>query len=236
MNFWEERAIYVVRSGSHAYGTNLPTSDEDTRGVCIPPAEYLIGLKQWEQYEDKNRDRTIYSLHKFVRLALQCNPNIIELLYVRPHDIVHTTEAGRALRWGRSMFLSKLAFKTFGGYAVAQLKILHRGRTARHGSHVGLVEEHGFDVKNALHLIRLLRMGVEVLSIGEVHTYRPDREELLEIRFGKWPLERVLAEADRLETELQSAFERSVLPDEPDFEAANRLVMDLTRKALEGYL
>lgn len=232
--FWESKAIYVVRSGSHAYGTNLPASDEDTRGVCIPPSGYLIGLQNFEQHEDKSIDRVIYGLHKFVRLALQCNPNIIELLNVRSDDILHITEAGQRLRDKRHIFLSKRAFKTFGGYAIAQLKMLQKGKTAKHGSHVGLVERFGYDCKNAMHLIRLLRMGVEILQTGEIYTYRPDAHELLEIRRGEWALELVLREADRWDKALVKAHAESGLPEEPDFEAANHLVMDLTRKALEG--
>lgn len=234
--FWETNLIYLVRSGSHAYGTNLPSSDEDTRGVCIPPAEYVLGLKEWEHHEDKSVDTFIYSLHKFVRLALQCNPNIIELLHVREEDILKITYSGNQLRNARHLFLSKRAFKTFGGYAFAQLQLLHKGKTARHGSHVGLVETHGYDVKNAMHLIRLLRTGVELLRDGQVNTYRPDRTELLEIRNGSWTLAEVLAEADRLDEALKEARAVTTLPEEPDFEAANRLVMDLTRNALEGRL
>lgn len=234
--FWETRAIYVVRSGSHAYGTNVPTSDEDTRGVCIPPAEYILGLNEWEQHEDKTCDTTIYGLHKFVRLALNCNPNIIEILHVREQDILTITPAGHRLREAAPIFLSKRAFKTFGGYAYSQLQLLHKGKTARHGSHAGLVEQFGFDAKNAMHLIRLLRMGLEILNTGEVHTYRPDHLELLGIRQGSWPLEKVLSEAERMDGELKTAAEKSSLPDEPDFDAANQLVMDLTRRALEGEL
>ena len=234
--FWEARAIYVVRSGSHAYGTNLPTSDEDSRGVCIPPADYILGLKRFEQFEDPERDRTIYSLHKFVNLALNCNPNIIELLHVREQDILHMTLGGERLRDAADLFVTRRVFKTFGGYAFAQLQLLHKNKTARHGSHAGLVEQYGFDTKNALHLIRLLRMGVEILRTGEVNTYRPDREELLAIRQGEWPLERVLAEAARLDRELKQAHDTSRLPESPDFEAVNHLVMELTASALEGRL
>mgnify|MGYP001596820029 FL=1 len=225
MPFWESGSIYIVRAGSRAYGTNLPSSDEDIRGVCIPPAEYIIGLKQWEQHEDKGHDRTIYGLHKFVRLALNCNPNIIELLHVREEDILHITESGRRLRRFAPRFLSKRAFKTFGGYAFAQLQLIHKGKTARHGSHVGLVGQHGWDTKNGLHLIRLLRMGVEILRTGQVHTYRPDRTELLDIRHGRWSLDQMLAESDRLNAELKAAYEASFLPDEPDYRSPARKPM-----------
>jgi predicted nucleotidyltransferase len=234
--FWETRAIYLVRSGSHAYGTNTPTSDVDTRGVCIPPDEYILGLREWEQFEDKERDTTIYSLHKFVRLALNCNPNIVELLHVRDEDILNTTESGRYLRDHRSLFVTKRAFKTFGGYAYAQLQMIQKGKTAKHGSHVGLVEQFGYDTKNAMHLIRILRMGCEILQSGLVQTFRPDHEELLSIRQGAWTMEQVLQETERLNERLKLAVETSPLPDEPPFDTINRMVMYLTRRALEERL
>lgn len=236
MPFWEDRLIYLVRSGSHAYGTNIATSDEDTRGVCIPPAEYLIGLQNFEQHVSTKPDTTIFGLHKFARLALDCNPNIIELLHVRIDEVLHITPAGRRLRDNAHLFVTKRAFKTFGGYAMAQLKLLNHGKTARHGSHSDLVEKYGFDTKNATHLIRLLKMGVEILHLGVVNTYRKDRDELLAIRHGEWSLERVLSEAAVLDEMLKWAHEKSTLPEHPPFEQVNQLVMDLTRDALEGRL
>ena len=48
-----------------------------------------------------------------------------------------------------------------------------------------LVLEHGYDSKNAAHLIRLLRMCKEFLATGEMIVFRPDAAELLDIKKGQ---------------------------------------------------
>ena len=80
-NFWNARCILKVVAGSRAYGTNTEDSDYDYRGICIQPKKYLLGLDKFEQHEEKEPDTVIYSLEKFVRLALQNNPNILEILF-----------------------------------------------------------------------------------------------------------------------------------------------------------
>lgn len=92
-----------------------------------------------------------------------------------------------------------------------------------------LVEKHGYDTKNAAHLIRLLKMGREFLETGTLRVDRTDidREELLAIKDGKRTLAEVKAYADYLFTDLQSARTRSVLPDEPDRERVTKLLVDI---------
>jgi len=85
----ESWIIYEVLSGSHAYGLNTPDSDKDYRGILIPPREYYFSpFKSIEQYESKNPDRTIFELKKFVRLATDNNPNILELLFIDDSALV----------------------------------------------------------------------------------------------------------------------------------------------------
>jgi hypothetical protein len=55
-----------------------------------------------------------------------------------------------------------------------------------------------YDSKNAAHLIRLLRMGIEFLIEGAMYVERADGPELLEIKRGGWTLGKVKAEAERL--------------------------------------
>lgn len=236
MNPWDN-VIYLVRSGSHAYGTNTPESDLDTRGVCIPPAPYLVGLSTFEQrVEESGNDSTIFTLHKFFNLALDCNPNIIELLFVRDIDVLWTTSEGQALRANRDLFLSKHAFNTFGGYAYAQLrKIQNSTKTARHGTHAAYVEKYGYDTKAAAHLVRLYRSGVELLREGTLHVYRQDRDELLDIRNGVRSLAQIEQEAERLNQELQAARDVTLLPNKPDYARAEKLLMELVRPTLEDY-
>ena len=43
MKWMDRGTVLLVRHGSHAYGTNTETSDEDFKGVAIPPKEYFLG-------------------------------------------------------------------------------------------------------------------------------------------------------------------------------------------------
>jgi len=95
-----------------------------------------------------------------------------------------------------------------------------------------LVLEHGYDSKNAAHLIRLLRMCIEFMAEGELHVMRPDAAELLEIKRGEWPLERVKQEAEHLFKAARAARDRSDLPEEPDRQKAEELLISIVKDGL----
>lgn len=134
------RLIYLTKHGSHAYGTNISTSDLDLRGVTIPPKPYFLGLSKFEQHEAKSTSNlfyadnhqqapeepltevVIYELRKFLMLAANGNPNITEILFTDPIDHVILTSIGEQLLAARDIFLSKKMRYTFSGYATAQLK------------------------------------------------------------------------------------------------------------------
>lgn len=117
------RIAFLCRGGSHAYGTNTPTSDEDFRGIVVAPLEFRLGFSNnFEQYQSNKVDMTLFELRKFFKLAADCNPNIIELLYTDPNDRIHLGTAGGMLLSVRDHFLSKKARFTFAGYALSQLK------------------------------------------------------------------------------------------------------------------
>jgi predicted nucleotidyltransferase len=130
----EDRTIFFARHGSHAYGLNIATSDEDYKGICIKPKSFYLGFKgsfeQQEKMASKNDgvDSVVYSLDKFARLAAECNPNIIEVLFVDESDILKIDSFGKQIRDIRKLFLSKKIKHTFSGYAYSQLKRikLHR--------------------------------------------------------------------------------------------------------------
>lgn len=111
-------------AGSHAYGTALPTSDTDYRGIfCADPVNLLTPFYTVREVEDQNEEDTkYYELSHFLKLCLDCNPNIVETLWVDESDVLFSTPAYEFLREHRSEFLSsKIAFTT-SGYAFAQLK------------------------------------------------------------------------------------------------------------------
>lgn len=124
LSWLKARTVLYVVHGSRAYGTNRPDSDYDFKGVAVAPRKYRDGyLNVFEQAEIKDGDdAVIYSLPKFFSLAADCNPNIIEVLWVDPSDLRVVTPQGQRLIDNRTKFLSRKAVHTFRGYAMAQLK------------------------------------------------------------------------------------------------------------------
>lgn len=114
---------------SHAYGLAREGSDTDHKGVAVPPRAVLQDYRNtFEQVETHEPDVVIYELRKFLRLASECNPNIIELLWTEREDRVVWTPAADLLTRHRDLFLSRKARQTFAGYAMAQLKRIRTHR------------------------------------------------------------------------------------------------------------
>lgn len=342
--------IYKCRVGSFAYGMNTPTSDEDYAGIFVQPIEYFFGLKAFDQQVEQTEevDTTLYSLRKYANLAIANNPNVMELMFVDPSDILLVAPEMTDLLRIRKSFLSQKCRKTYLGYAAAQL---HRIRThqkwigqefeamkillplaqdglicqswvewrfgknmvtrmeAPHNSGevilhpnwkkelpilkndqnnyleqlkgLGIVcpqEEDeafwsnhpargqvfmkhlydaakkqrdqyvtwmaernpvrhemevkfGYDTKHAAHLVRLLRMGYEILTEGEVRVKRPDAAELLAIRRGSMTFEEITAYADEMITKIEGVTE-FVVPEQPDYDLINKTIIQITQNAL----
>jgi hypothetical protein len=124
-----ERTIYLTKHGSHSYGTNIPTSDLDIRGIAVPPRNYYIGLtNNFEQASVEEPDMVIFEIRKFLKLASECNPNALEIIFTEPEDHLLMTPAAELLIENRDLFLTKRAKHTFQGYAHAQMKriLTHR--------------------------------------------------------------------------------------------------------------
>lgn len=88
------RIILMGLGGSYAYGTNNENSDIDFRGITLNLPSDLLGLTEFEQYEDENTDTVIYSFNKVVNLLLECNPNTIELLGLDEEQYLIKTALG----------------------------------------------------------------------------------------------------------------------------------------------
>lgn len=114
--------IFETVTGSHSYGFATETSDTDIRGITIPPEEYWIGLYNFEQQIVDGDDYTIYGIEKFFKLAMNANPNILELLFIEPRFYRFINKYGEKLISNRELFLSKKVRKSYSSYAVAQLK------------------------------------------------------------------------------------------------------------------
>lgn len=325
-------------AGSHAYGTNIASSDIDFRGVFVAdPINLRTPFYTVKEVDDKTEEDTkFYELSQFMRLALDCNPNVIETLWVDPKDVVITSPGYELMYAARhELVSSKIAFTTTG-YALAQLKrikghnkwinqpqpeaapqpvdfvsLVHNftpdqvfklnlrdisedyrlvpfsgdtygvfemagyrpfnpdtgslntdyegdshklgtpdyvvkfnrevyvnakethshyweWKKNRNQKRSALEEQFGYDTKHAMHLVRLLRMGAEVLQTGELNVFRPDAAELLSIRNGAWSYDKIVKYAEDMnEWVLKVLYPATALPKKPNIARAAQLMMDV---------
>ena len=220
--------------GSTAHGLHLAGSDDrDQMGVCIEPREYVIGLQGWQQHSQRfqqwnyrtqlegqrsgpgDLDLCVYSLRKYAWLASRGNPTILILLFVEP---LYATDVGLRLRENADLFASKNAGRRYLRYLEAQTRhLLGIGSFASKRSE--LINQHGFDTKLAMHVLRLGFQGVEYLSTGRLTLPMPERERdyCFRARSGEVPLHEVIERATELKIQLAQLIDGgSALPDDPD--------------------
>jgi hypothetical protein len=218
--------IYRCVVGSRAYGLHGDESDVDRRGIYLPPADMhwsLYGVP--EQLENADAEECYWELQKFLTLALKANPNVLECLYTPV--VEHATPLARELLDMREAFLSKLIYQTYNGYVLSQFKKI----TTR------LKKECEIKWKHAMHLIRLLLAGIVALREATVPTSVGEhRDRLLAIRRGEVPWGEVDAWRLELHAQFDAAFRQTTLPDRPDYERANALLIKARRSALEKHI
>lgn len=307
-----DNIIYITLGGSYSYGTNTEKSDIDIRGIVLERKEELMGLSNFDQFINEQTDTVVYGLKKIVKLLMNCNPNIIEMLGTKEEHIIYVGEEGQLLRDNLDMFLSKKCISSFGGYATAQLNriknALARDSYSQEESENHILEviekklinlkEHYSDYtksgnillyiddsekesydkeifvdielkhfplrdfkniyndmnevtkqygkmgsrnkkkdeaslfKHAMHLIRLLEMGTEILEGKGVKTYRENREDLLDIRNGKYTLDEIFELADEKEKIFKYAGDNTALPKRPKYNEIEEMIMDIYSKKL----
>lgn len=332
--------IFKCLAGSHSYGTNIPSSDVDIRGVFIAPPDNIIStISVAEQSQSTEADETIFEIRKFIMLAAENNPNIIELLYTDESNIQFIDWPMQILRENAHLFLSKKARHSFSGYAMSQLhrikghnkwisnpqskdpphlkdycKLIHNnGHVCEDGleieifgqkhflvetfgttiyrvyksdeffkeklgfftldgiqlkyvdvkedvlnsraQYVGtliinieeykkkrrtwkdywewkknrnpvraeLEEKYGYDLKHSLHLVRLMTMCQEILTIGKVIVRRPDAQYLLNIRNGQFDYDWLIKWAKDMDESMNKLYETSKLPYSADYESIDKL-------------
>ena len=211
--------IYRCVVGSRAYGLDHDESDTDRRGVYLPPATMhwsLFGVP--EQLEDPATQETYWEIQKFLVLALKANPNVLECLYTP--IVEHATPLAQEMLAMRDAFLSKMVYQTYNGYVMSQFKKLQ----------ADLRNKGQVKWKHVMHLIRLLLAGIEVLKEGHVPVHvGAHREQLLAIKRGQMPWDQVESWRLSLHAEFDAAAMTTKLPDRPDYERANALLLKARR-------
>lgn len=239
----EERTILLAPTGSHSYGTTTDTSDKDYKGICIPPIDYFLGLNSFNEYDKsggqnfKNTkddiDINILHINKFVKDAMLGVPNSLELLFMQPEVYLKLDDIGTELVENRHLFLSKEIYKKFSSYANShkhKIIIKKSNFTGRQD----LVQKYGYDTKFFMHCIRIQTTAIEILETGTYSTFRPNRDFLLDCKNGLYAMEDALNMMECFGKKMDEAYEAcTVLPDKPDKERIDKLLIHLNRKALQ---
>jgi uncharacterized protein len=251
--FLPANMIYETMMGSAAYGVSTDHSDRDIYGVCIPPKNdifpHLDGKipgfgpphEPFENFQQSHirdghandshaieYDLSIYGIVRYFALCMEGNPNMLDSLFTAQDCVLHLTAVGTMIRENRRHFLHKGCWPKFKGYAYATM---HKLRTKNPiGKRRELVEEFGFDVKYAYHIVRLLNECEQILTHADIDL-RMNREQLKAIRRGEMTEQEVFAWASEKERFLEKLYQESSLPKGPD----QTLLRDLLLRCLEEH-
>ena len=187
-----DRIMLLGLGGSYAYGTYREGSDIDFRGVTLMQPSDLLGMTEFEQYEDERTDTVIYGFNKLVKLLLECNPNTIEILGLDEDQYVIKSPLGQEIIDNRNIFLSKRALKSFSGFAGMQLRRLQNA-VARDKLPQGEREKHMLrSVTNAMNDFNLRHAGTNKngirLYIDKSENPEFDTEIFVDANYEHFPL------------------------------------------------
>jgi predicted nucleotidyltransferase len=234
MHWVVDNLLFLHVGGSRLYGTHTADSDWDVRGVTLAPKSYWVGARTFEQAEaqvpELRLDIVIYDVRKWLHLTVNVNPNVVETLYV-PADspaVIRATPAWQWIAARTRTLISRRAHAGYHGYATSQLKKMMVKQANKTGRRE-IADAHGFDTKFAMHGFRLARQGIELLRTGTMTFPRPDADQLRRIRDGLVYVdsETCVADWEREAAELDQALGTSCLPEKADFEAYDRLLIDI---------
>lgn len=223
-NSTDYKLLCLGVKGSTSYGLSNSDSDTDVMGIILPPVEYILGTKKFEQYTfsdvDNKVEGIVYSFQKFFKLLLNQNPNILELLWL--NEYVYADALFLKLLNDRTHFLSTKIKHTYAGYAHEQLSRLDKlnKKTNQNAKRKNDVEKYGYSTKNAMHLIRLLKVAIYALKKGTIYVLLPDDDikMLMKIRNGEITYDRLVELANELFTEVEDIYKKSPLQTEIDAE------------------
>lgn len=237
----------VVGSGVHGIAI-AGTDDHDEMGIYIEKPDNVFAVsdyymtsisdkpqKRRQDYTARTQpegarsgpgdtDLVIYSLRKYLELAIKGNPTALLPLFAPEESLVKTTWLGDQLRDCRSWFLSEYAVERFLGYMHAQHeRMLGQGRQSRVPNRPELIEQYGWDVKYGSHALRLAYEGREIAFEGNLTLplREDERERVLAVKRGEVGRDEVSAEITAIEKAIRRLLDAgdAVVRPLPDFDA-----------------
>lgn len=231
LNLWNE---LLAMRGSITHNTSLDDglSDVDLIGIVVPSLPHYYGLLEYgsrgtmEIKDIPNHDVVLYEARKAFGMLAQSNPNMLEMLWLPEQFYLNVTNAGRFLLSYRTEFLSKRARNSISGHATSQLRRMAEGVTGTMGEkRKAVIARDGYDTRAAAHVIRLLSMGIHLMTTGEVRVGLPVgsgiHDTVMSIKRGEWPKARFETLAREMFDEFERATDASSLPDEPEWGTIN---------------
>ena len=238
--------MYETMMGSVAYGVSSDASDCDVYGFCMPPKDFVFphlagyvpgfstqvpSFDQFQKHHIKEKDTRkewdlqIYSIIKYFRLCMDNNPNMIDSLFTPDNMVLTRTKIANMVRDKRKIFLHKGSWHRFRGYAHSQLAKLKVKDPKPDSRRYEMVQQFGFDVKFAYHVVRLIDEVEQILEYGDIDLQR-DRERLKSIRKGEWSLEDLQNWFKEKEKSMISLYENSKIPSYPPEEEIKQLLLE----------
>lgn len=253
---WALEPILAGLRGSHAHGTTLAsgseydTDDIDVFSVVVrEPFFYLTPLslgslkagRAW-QTNGETLDIEGHELLRFVHLLMKGNPNGLQALHLDPLAYGTVTRAGKYLIQHRKLFITRRVVNAFRGYAREQISKMYSLRKQGYmgDDRTKLAQRHGYDIKNAAHVIRLLSNCLAYVRVGEIQPRLTGRvlNDVMMIKQGEVGLSGVTEMAKMFESQIDEALaDRGsayhAMPEQVDAAAVNACAYNVMKLAWE---
>lgn len=189
----------------------------------VDPSVRLYSDEANSKIRGREYDIVVHSITKYFKLCMGCNPNMIDSLFVPERCVIEQTPIGTRLRESRKEFLTKRCWHTYKGYAYEQLRAIKTKQPS--GKRKAIVDQFGYDVKFAYHIVRLLNQVEQILVEGDLDLER-SREQLKSIRAGEWTLDQIEDYFGRKQSQLEQIYSDSKLPSSPNIDKIKSIMLD----------
>lgn len=217
-----ENICLLTVGGSHAYGLANENSDIDIRGIAVRTAEDILGMHHFDGFNQvtENTDIQIYTLDKFVNLALKGNVNVLEILFGDQSNILLCDGFGRYLLDIKEQFLSDDIYKSLRGTVRSHLKTYEKTGNEKFLRHVTRLTAMSYD---------LFLKSEFIVEVDKMPFYKSEWQTLHSKSMLKNGIECIMQYCDGV---LEYCLEHSILEPHVDRLMAERLIIDINRKAV----